>query len=325
MSTIKTVVTGGAGFIGSHLVRRLQDEGRSVTIADNLSRSGTLNLADLSLPADFRRRDLRVYAEALEAIDGADVVFHLAAIVGSVKCLHRDETAELRVFQDNMTIDVNVLRACLEEHVKKIIYTSSVSVYPIDTQQTSGVILSEEDLRYNNPEGGYGWAKLLGEIQLGFMTNAEVGIARIFNVYGEGEPLDESAHVIPALVRKAVLYPREDFVVWGDGEQSRCLLYVSDCVEALMKLEQETSRGKPLTVNIGSDKPVPVKEMAERIADISGKNMKPTYDTAQPVGPLSRTADIGKARALLGWNPTVDLDEGLQRTYLWAQKKLLRP
>jgi len=308
--------------IGSHLVKRLLDEGREVTVADDFSRSGKLNLEELKIRSDFRRIDLRDYAQALEAIDGAGVVFHLAAIVASLECLHKNETAELRVFQDNVMIDVNVLKACLERGISKIIYTSSVSVYPIDTQQRQGVVLSEADLRTNNPEGGYGWAKLLGEIQLGLMTKTEVGIARIFNVYGEGEPLDETAHVIPALVRKAVLYPKQEFLVWGDGSQSRCLLYVSDCVDALMKLEEKASRPQPLVVNLGSDQAVSVKEIAEKIIRVSGKNIEPRYDSAKPVGPLSRTADISRARRLLGWEPSVSLDEGLQRTYSWAKKRL---
>jgi nucleoside-diphosphate-sugar epimerase len=219
-------------------------------------------------------------------------------------------------------IDVNVLKACQERAVRKVIYTSSVSVYPIDTQQRHGVVLAEEDLRTNNPEGGYGWAKLLGEMQLGLMTDTDVGIARIFNVYGEGEPLDETAHVIAALVRKAVLYPKQEFTVWGDGSQSRCLLYVLDCVDALMKLEEKASRPQPLVVNLGSDRAVSVKEMAEKIVRVSGKNIVPRYDTTKPVGPLSRTADISRARKLLGWKPSLTLDEGLQRTYTWAEKRL---
>ena len=163
---------------------------------------------------------------------------------------------------------------------------------------------------------------MLGEMQLGWMKDQKVGIARIFNVYGGGEPLNENVHVIPALIRKAILYPKEDFIVWGDGNQSRCLLYVSDCVDALMRLEGRISKGSPLIVNLGSDESVSVKDMAEKIVEISGKNITPKYDPTKPAGPRSRTANIARARALLGWSPTVDLDEGLKRTYLWTEKRL---
>ncbi len=321
---MKTVVTGGAGFIGSHLVKRLLDEGRDVVAVDDMSRGSLLNLKDLGVPLGCAiEANLRDYGQALNAIGGADVVFHLAARVGSVEYLHGSELAELRALQDNLITDANVFRACTETNVKRIVYASSVSVYPIDLQREPGVVFSEDDLRYYNPEGGYGWAKLLGEIQLGWMKDVNIGIARIFNVYGEGEPLDETTHVIPALIRKAVTYPKEDFIVWGDGEQSRCFIYVSDCVDALIKLEEKASN-PPLTVNIGSDKPVKIKEIAEKIVAVSGKNIKIKYDSGKPVGPLSRTANITNARKKLSWSPSVILDEGLRRTYSWAEKRLLK-
>jgi len=319
---LKTVVTGGAGFIGSHLVKRLLDEGREVVIADDFSRGSRLNLSDLGVQIKCQKIDLSEYDQALRVINGADVVFHLAARVGSIEYLHGDEMSELRALQTNLVVDVNVFRACLETKVKKMIYASSVSVYPIDLQQSHNVVLSEDDLRYISPEGGYGWAKLIGEIQPQWMKNIKIGIARIFNVYGENEEPDENAHVIPALIRKAILYPQEEFRVWGNGEQTRCFLYVADAVDALMKLEEKASI-PPVVVNIGSDEAVAIKIIAEKIAKLSGKNIKIIYDVTKPVGPLSRTADLSKARALLGWQPKTSLDEGLRRTYLWAEKRLM--
>jgi len=317
----RVLVTGGAGFIGSHLVRRLIDERRKVVVADDFSRGSVRNLLDLGVRMECPKVDLRDYGRALEVVEGAGVVYHLAARVGSVEYLHSSELAELRALQDNLVIDANVFRACVEAGVKKVIYASSVSVYPIDVQQKPGVVLSEDDLGYYNPDGGYGWAKLLGEMQLGWMKSMDVGIARIFNVYGECEPLDETAHVIPALMRKAILYPEEGFVVWGDGNQSRCLIYVSDCVEALTRLEKKAS-SSPIIVNIGSDQEVSIKTLAENIVRLSGKDIEMVFDPAKPTGPVSRTADISKAKALLGWQPRVSLVEGLRRTYLWAEKRL---
>jgi len=154
-------VTGGAGFIGSHLVKRLLDEGRDVVVADDFSRGSVLNLLDLGARLDCPRVDLRDYRRALEVVEGADVVYHLAARVGSVEYLHGSELAELRALQDNLVIDANVFRACIERKVRKIIYASSVSVYPIDLQEKLGAIFKEDDLRYCNPEGGYGCAKAL--------------------------------------------------------------------------------------------------------------------------------------------------------------------
>jgi GDP-D-mannose 3',5'-epimerase len=319
---LKTVVTGGAGFIGSHLVKRLLDEGREVVVVDDFSRGNMLNLIDLGVGINCEKVDLRNYSQALKVMDGADVVFHLAARVGSVEYLHGNELAELEALQSNLVIDANVFRACIEKEIKKIVYASSVSVYPIDLQQNQGAVFSENSLSYINPEGGYGWAKLLGEIQLKWMKDVDVGIARIFNVYGECGELGETSQVIPALIRKAISYPREEFIVWGSGEQTRCFLYVADCVEALMRLEEKASNPSVI-VNVGSDQSVPVRVIAEKIVGISGKDMDIKYDPSKPVGPISRTADISKVKALLGWQPETSLDEGLKRTYKWAEKRLL--
>ena len=218
-----------------------------------------------------------------------------------------------------MIIDANVFRACLENGVKKLIYASSVAVYPIEDQDKSEATFSEKSLTHYNPEGGYGWSKLMGEIQLAWTEGLDIGIARIFNIYGENGALGNSSHVVTSLIRKAILYPREKYVVWGDGQQTRDFLYVGDCVEALIKM-QEKAATLPFIVNIGSDKAIKISMIAEKIAWISGKNMEIIYDPSQPSGPFSRTSDNRQAKALLNWEPEVSLDEGLQRTYKWEEK-----
>lgn len=318
---MRTVVTGGAGFIGCHLVKRLHDEGREVVVADDFSRGSLLNFKDLGIDIDYEKIDLRNYDKAIEVMDGADSVFHLAARVGSVKYLHGDELAELETLQSNLVIDANVFRACVERKVKKTVFASSVSVYPIDLQQTQGAVFSENDLSYINPEGGYGWAKLLGEIQLKWMKGTSISIARIFNAYGECGEIGKTSQVIPALIMKAISFPSKDFIVWGTGKQTRCFIYISDCIDALVKLENKASN-PPLIVNIGSDQQVPISVIAEKIAAISGKGMAIKYDPSKPVGPISRIPNITKIKSLIDWYPQIGLDEGLRRTYVWVQKRL---
>jgi len=302
-------------------VKRLIDEDGEVVVADDFSRGSVCNLWDLGVHIECPKVDLRDYGRALGVVEGADVVYHLAARVGSVEYLHGSELAELRALQDNLVVDANVFRACLEASVKRIVYASSVSVYPIDLQQKPGVVFSEDDMGYYNPEGGYGWAKLIGEIELSWMSDMDIGIARIFTAYGPCEPLDETAHVVPALIRKAIMYPEEGFVVWGSGDQTRSFMYVTDCVEALIRLEEKASN-PPIIVNVGSDEEVPIRTIAEKIVEMSGKEIEIKYDPTKPVGPISRTADISKVKALLGWQPKTNLDEGLRRTYAWAEKRL---
>ena len=310
----RCLVTGGAGLIGSHLVKALLDEGREVIIADDFSRGSLQNLLDLGVSVKPVHLDLRNYQETLEIIDGVEAVFHLAARVGSVEALHSTDMGELLALQTNLVIDANVFRACLQTGVKKLVYASSVSVYPMELQKSPNAVLREDDLRFASPEGGYGWAKLMGEMQLQWMTGIRVGIARLFNIYGETAEPDKDALVVPALVRKAILFPREEFKVWGDGNQVRDLLHTTDAVEALLKLEEKAS-SPPLIVNIGSGEPVSIKLLVDKVVRFSGKDINPIYDSTMPVGALSRVADISRAKTFLGWAPKVSLDDGLQRMF----------
>ena len=336
---MKTIVTGGAGFIGSHLVKELVNRGREVVVVDDLSSGSIGNLLNLGLKRsdfEFKKLDLTDYHQTLEALKDGEIVFHLAARIGGIKFLHGSESAELLALQENLAIDANVFRACLERKIKKIIYPSSSAVYPLDKQFSFGTVFSEDDFplesivkdpkfRFKtpiNPDGGYGLAKLLAEIQLNLIKETKVGIARIFNVYGENEPIGERAHAIFDLIRKAINFPEEKFTVWGSGHQSRDYIYVTDCVDSLIKLEEKISENSPLTLNIGSGKATSIKEIAEKIIKISGKDIKPSYDKNQPAGPLSRTANINRAKELLNWQPKVSLEEGLKKTYFWVQKKL---
>jgi len=339
---MKTVVTGGAGLIGSHLVKKLLEQGREVVVIDDLSSGQIEKLETLDIdPKDiaFEQVDLRDHKNALKAINGADTVFHLAARIGGIKYLHGDENSELTAWRENLLIDSSVFKACQECGVKKVIYASSSATYPTEKQYLPGTILSEKDLVLDlqakdpkflfdlrvNPDGGYGFAKLLGEMQLNLSTGFRSAMARIFNVYGINEPLDERSHAISDLIRKAMFYPEKGFTIWGDGNQTRDYLYVSDCAEAFLKLEEKISGdyNGPLALNIGSGRGTPIREIAETAIRISGKKIEPEYDLSKPVGPISRTADMSKTKAVLGWEPKISIAEGLEKTYRWIEEKIL--
>lgn len=336
---MKTIVTGGTGFIGSNLVKRLLDEGRDVTVASDFSRFGMENLSELGVresDVEVRDADLVHFSQALEAIKGADAVFHLAARVGSLEYLHLVENAELIALQSNLAIDANIFRACQEQGVKKLVYASSCAVYAMDNQFTGGTVLSETELQFSpsfkpesspgnlNPDGGYGWSKLMGELQLCWTRGMDIGIARIFNIFGINEPLQEGkSHVVADLIKKVVLHPDEPLEVYGDGTQSRDFLYVSDCADALIKLEGKASN-PPVIVNIGSGRPVSVGTLAETIVKISGKQIPIEFDTSKEIGPVSRAADTTRAGEILGWQPALSIEEGLERTYRWIENRLTR-
>jgi nucleoside-diphosphate-sugar epimerase len=330
-------VTGGAGFIGSHLVKKLIEQDKKVIVVDGLL-SGADNLLFLGIGrSDFelRRTDLSNFSEVKKALEGADAVFHMAARVGGISHLHGAENIELLSMQTNLTLDANVFRACQELGVKKIVYPSSVSVYPMEKQKQLGAVFSEDDFiikildsRFQildstlDPDGGYGLAKVLGEIELAMMKGIKIGIARIFSAYGENEPLGENSNVLSRFIRSAINYPKEQMVIWGDGSQTRDYVHVTDCAEALIKLLDKITEVGPLIVNVGAGKSVSISELASKVITVSGKDIQPVYKKGNPVGPVSRTADISRAKEILGWEPKVSLKEGLQRTYQWIEQKL---
>jgi len=320
----RVAVTGGAGFLGSHIARRLIDDGREVAIIDDFSSGSTQNLEDLGVKRKSTVGDLRNYEFAKKSLRGADAVFHFAAEVGSVSYLHGSNARELAALQSNLVIDANVFKACLENGVKKVTYASSVSVYPFDEQLGSHVRFREEDSeRKVNPEGGYGWAKYIAEKQLSLMPDTSYGVARIFHAYGKNIYLKpDRSQVIASLIRKAARYPAEGFTVWGDGRQRRCFVYIDDAVDALMRLEKHVDKHGSLTVNIGSTEEITVRELARLIVRLSKKDIPLKFDESKPTGALNRMPNLERVKKVLGWSPTTALPDGLAKTFEWAEGRL---
>jgi GDP-D-mannose 3', 5'-epimerase len=261
---------------------------------------------------------------ARDSLKNTDVVYHFAAEVGSVQYLHGSEARELFALQANLTIDTNVFRACIENGVKTIVYASSVSVYPRHLQMTGSAPFREEDSENPvEPEGGYGWSKYIAEKQLAMMTHMNVGVARIFHAYGKNIYLQkDKSQVIGSLMRKAIRYPEEDFVVWGDGFQKRCFVYIDDAAEALTLMEDYVSRDSALTVNVGSQEEISVGELAKKIVSLSGKNIPLSFDRSQPTGVLQRVPSLEKIGRTLNWKPRTHIDSGLKVTYEWAVQRI---
>lgn len=328
----KVLVTGGAGQIGSHLVAALVAAGADVTVADNLWRGKKSNLAPGGVPVidferDFHQVDLTDPAACARVTAGCDLVYHLADVVAGINYVFGNQFS---LFNSNLRIDANMLHAAVANKVSDYVYVGTACSYPaaksVSDAQGRTPKFKEDDVYPALPESSYGWSKLMGELHAELAMNEnllKVGLLRFHNVYGPHcEMSPEKSQVIPALIRKAERYPAEPFEVWGSGRQRRAFVYVSDIIDALLLVAQR-GLGKGV-IQIGPDYSTSIRELAETIVRISGKGIDITYDPTRREGDGDRAADWTKAREVLGWQPTVSIEEGLKRTYAWCKDVIAR-
>ena len=318
---LRCLVTGGAGFIGSHLVDELLRIGARVRVVDDLSRGKKDNIAHCLDRIEFMRGDLAEQAIMSEILRDIDVCFHLAAVVGGVEFMN-SHPAEI---SKNVLIDRNVIDGCRRMSTERLLYTSTACTYPTMLQEeASSPALKEEDAFSHgvNPDSYYGWTKVMGEVVCRAYHDAygmDISIVRPFNPYGPREYFDpDSSHVIPALIRRAVLRERP-FVVWGDGEQSRAFQYVTDVARAFALVAERSASIEP--VNLGTSQAIKIRDLARLVLDLAGYETQIQFDTTKPRGVACRRADTTRATNQLGWKPEVALEHGLRTTVEWFTRK----
>jgi len=314
---MKVLVTGGAGFIGSHLVDELLRRNAEVRVVDDLSRGNIGNVAHCRDRIEFIKRDLGDAKTAEVAVRDVEICFHLAAVVGGVEFMTSHPAENFK----NISINYNVIDACRKMNVDRLLYTSSACAYPVDLQTSvDQPPLKEYDVLANGakPDSDYGWTKLLGEIQCQAYHRSygmKIAIVRPFNPYGPRESFDpKDSHVIPSLIMKAV-HRENPFVVWGDGGQTRAFEYVEDVIEGFILAIEKKVEADP--VNLGGSNYVTIRELAELILKLTGHDTLITWDMNRPQGVRSRKADMSKAWKVLGWKPRTSLEKGLTRTLNW--------
>jgi len=247
MNNKRVLVTGGTGFIGGHLVRRLVARGAVVTIVDNLWRGDLRNIDDdtdrpvLDINRNFHKADLTDSHMADKVIRDVDWVFHLADVVGGVDYVFSHEEF---VYRQNILINNHVMQAVRRAGIANYVYVGTACSYPKHLQMVRGVVALREEQAYPaEPESGYGWSKLMGEYEAELARRSgklNVGVLRCHNVYGPRISYDpKRSQVLPSLCRKAIRYPEEDYVVWGSGSRYRDFVYVDDVVSALLLLAEK--------------------------------------------------------------------------------------
>jgi len=330
----KVALTGGAGFIGTHLLDRLLEESAEVTVVDNLSsgsiddvvaiwkkhgflyRGSTGKQSFAVGPQRFLHSDLEELEQARRAVEGQEIVIHEAAVIGG------------RGFVDtrpadccgSFAINHSVFKAAHQEGVDRVHYASTACVYPnaLQNEYGSTYLLKEDDAfreEAANCDRTYGWAKFMGEMELTAyhqQYGLKGSICRYVTAYGDRE---NDTHAIIALIRRAV-EKRDPYVVWGTGEQDRDFTFVDDIVEGTLLATERITDCTP--INLGTSVRYKIKDVVRMILEITGHQPRElTFDPTKPVGVISRALDNARARQFLGWQPRYDLRRGLEKTVAW--------
>ena len=300
----RVLVTGGAGFIGSNVVRALLERGDDVRILDNFSTGSRDNLAELDV--EVVEGELRSYERVHAAVRGVEVVFHLGAL-GSVPRSVQDPLTSSAV---NVEGTLNVLLAARDENVRRVVFSSSSSVYG-----SAGELPRTEEMA-PDPISPFGVAKLAAERYCVSFSRVyeqfETVVLRYFNVFGPRQnPHTQYAAVVPLFITQVAC--GEPVVVFGDGEQSRDFTYVANVVDATLRAADAPGATGRI-FNVAAGKPASVNELAEAVGRILGKSVQKQSAPARPGDVRDSWADVSAARSELGYEAHVPLEEGLRLT-----------
>lgn len=306
------LVTGGAGFIGFHIVKALVERGENVRVVDNLSTGNIERLACIRSAMDFVEADLADPQVCDRVVDGVDFVLHQAAIP-SVQRSIRDPMASNRA---NVTATLNLLESGRNRGVRRFVYAASSSAYG-DT-----LVLPKSEDMPANPMSPYALQKFVGEryAKLYFdLYKFETVSLRYFNVFGPSQdPYSEYSAVIPKFITK--LLAGEKLTIFGDGEQSRDFTYVENIVEAnLLALTADGAAGKMM--NLGCGARISLNQLIRQLEMIVGVSAQVEYLPARAGDVRDSLADIGLAERLLGYRPAISVEDGLARTVEWFRNQ----
>jgi GDP-L-fucose synthase len=303
----KILVTGGSGFLGTHVVRQLKEKNcRQVFVP----RSREYDLTDSRMTA-------RLFEET-----NPDIVIHLAAVVGGIGA---NAAQPARFFYDNAIMGIQLIHQAFLHKVQKFVCIGTICAYP----KFASVPFKEADLWNGYPEetnAPYGLAKKMLLVQLDAYRK-QYGFNGIYllpvNLYGPGDNFDlDTSHVIPALIRKCVDAKREErekIVVWGTGEVTREFLYVEDAADAIVRASEFYSKSEP--VNIGTGKEIKIKELVRMIAELTQFNGRIVWDTSRADGQPRRMLETSKAETGFGFKAKMDFETGLRRTIDWYKSQ----
>lgn len=315
----KILVCGAGGFIGSHLVEKLKEQGNYVIGVDLHYPVYSSTKADV-----FYLMDLREQENVRKLITrGIDEIYQLAADMGGAGYIFTGEH-DADIMHNSCQINLNILDEMRKKGIKKVFYSSSACMYPSHNQEDPDNPLLAEDSAYPaNPDSEYGWEKLFSERL--YMTYAknyglDVRIARFHNIFGPHGSWDNGKEKAPAALCRKVALCKDGGVVdvWGPGNQTRSFLFIDECVEGIQRI-MESNYTKP--VNLGSTRMISINDLVKLIALLNGKNVD-IRNIDGPRGVMGRNSDNKLIKEVIGWTPDEDLESGLIKTYKWIDEQI---
>jgi GDP-D-mannose 3',5'-epimerase len=316
------VVAGAGGFIGGHLCRRLLEDGHQLRGVDLRPLEQWDQVFDA---ADNRVADLQERSACVEVLEGAGSVFNLASDMGGMGFIEGNKALCML----SVLINTHLLWAARDQGLERFFFASTACVYAASHQDSPEVApLRESDAYPAMPEDGYGWEKLFGERMCRHFHEdfgLETRVARYHNVYGpHGTWVGGREKAPAALCRKiaqAALSGDHEIDIWGDGEQTRSFMYIDDCVEGTLRIMGSDVR-EPL--NLGRNDLVTINELVDLISGIAGIEVDRKYVLSAPQGVRGRNSDNTEIRRQLGWEPGIEMREGIEKTYQWIFEQVLR-
>jgi GDP-D-mannose 3', 5'-epimerase len=313
------LVLGAGGFIGSHMARRLRDEGYHVRGVDLKTPQFGPTAAQEFIIADLR--DPVAMARVMDR--PFDEVYQFAADMGGAGYVFTGEN-DAAVMHNSALINLHVAEQAVRAGAGRVFYSSSACIYPAHNQTDPANPRCAEDTAYPAaPDSEYGWEKLFSERLFGTYARTRglaVTVARLHNVYGPEGTWEGGREKAPAALCRKVLAAHDGgaLEIWGDGLQTRSFLFIEDCVEAIRRM---MARRHPGPLNIGSEEMVSIDDLARMIISISGKRLELRH-IAGPVGVRGRTSDNRLVRAALAWTPATLLEQGIALTYRWIEQQM---
>jgi GDP-D-mannose 3',5'-epimerase len=319
----KVVVCGAGGFIGGHLVNALLKNGVNVVRAVDIKPLD--EWYQKSKDVENLVLDLREKDNCYQAAKGTQVVFQLAADMGGMGFIENNKALCML----SVLTNTHMLMAARDSGVERFFYSSSACVYNGEKQKTPDVVpLKEEDAYPALPEDGYGWEKLFSERMCRHFREdfgLQTRVARYHNVYGPFGTYDGGREKAPAAICRKVIQAKmsgkHEIEIWGDGTQTRSFMYVDDCTRGTQAILESDDILEP--INLGSSELVTINQLVDIVEEIAGVKLQRKYKLDAPKGVNGRNSDNTKILKYLGWEPSIRLRDGMQKTYEWIESQML--